>query len=596
MNKYEILFKGVRYYCTKSGPQNGVQSIIESKLVERFKPTFIQVLNESHMHSRGTDTHFKVVIVSDEFKDQRLVQQHRLVNQALSNELSNGVHALSIHTHTPENWESNSPIIPKSPGCRFATGLLPIVSSHLSDLNTEYERIDHREPIPELFENWDYSIKLPTEQELEQQQDIDIDQQDLDSSTTKTKKKKKTKKLKKKKLDDLDVPERVFDLQSTDLQPKTIDETLFKDINIKLHDYQIESVNFALSNHRGIIKCATGGGKTLILASFIKALGSEVPTVILVTKRSLITQIYNTLVNLKICEPGRVSMDFFQINTVTISTLQSVKKIQEHCLKAKVLLVDEVHEFSSPTAKKAFTFFDNAYSRFGFSATPFKSDDPVHNHTITSTFGTLLCDVTTEQLTKKNILSDALIHFYPINGPIVKLPRGTKYQSMENVVVSENEYLNESIVKLVESIPSGRIMILVKRLTHGDILSKMLPNAYWVKGDDNVETREHVIQQLRNSNEKKVVAIFSSIGYVGVDVRIHHLINASGGKDPNMTIQKLGRGLRKAEDKNQLDYHDFYFSEKVNKYLHEHSEARMTVLKKEGHPVYVENELIPLVK
>jgi len=165
---------------------------------------------------------------------------------------------------------------------------------------------------------------------------------------------------------------------------------------------------------------------------------------------------------------------------------------------------------------------------------------------------------------------------------------------MENVVVSENEFLNESIVKLVESIPSGRIMILVKRLTHGDILSKMIPDAYWVKGDDNVETREHVIQQLRNSNEKKVVAIFSSIGYVGVDVRIHHLINASGSKDPNMTIQKLGRGLRKAEDKNQLDYHDFYFSEKVNKYLNEHSDARMTVLKKEGHPVILENEIIPL--
>ena len=69
--------------------------------------------------------------------------------------------------------------------------------------------------------------------------------------------------------------------------------------------------------------------------------------------------------------------------------------------------------------------------------------------------------------------------------------------------------------------------------------------------------RFHVIEKLRKATDEKVVAIFSPVGNVGLDVFVHHLINCSGGKDPNMTIQKVGRGLRKAPDKEVVDYHDF---------------------------------------
>lgn len=81
-----------------------------------------------------------------------------------------------------------------------------------------------------------------------------------------------------------------------------------------------------------------------------------------------------------------------------------------------------------------------------------------------------------------------------------------------------------------------------------------------------------------------------------MDVYVHHLINATGGKDPSLTIQKLGRGLRKSLDKQQLDYHDFMFSKNVNKFLADHSEARVNTIKKEGHTVVMEPEIIPFVK
>ncbi|EFA77807.1 hypothetical protein PPL_09305 [Heterostelium album PN500] len=539
---------------------------------------------------------------------------------------------------------------------KFATGLLPIVANELSELNVDYNRIDERIPIPQLYSNWDYSIKLP-----------ELQESSSSSSDSKTKSKTKKKKSKKsedgeegkgemeQELTELDkqqqkmidlyekslVPTRLFDMQSDDLEPKEVDNDLLLDDSgngVKLYDFQVESINFALANHRGIIKCATGGGKTMILASLIKALGDDVSVLILVTKRSLVTQIHKSLVEAGVCNAGRVSSDYFEPKRVTISTLMSAHKIEEQCRRAQVLLVDEVHEFTSPTARNAFKMFDNAYARFGFSATPFKIDDPIHNNRITSVFGTLLCDITTKALTQKNILANAYIHFYPINYHIKQkstklekkkeklLASGVELQDSENIIleddkdgqingetkesnnnnsggklsfydiesdlIAENDYLNESIVKLVDSIESGRIMILVKRISHGDRLARMMPNAYWVKGDDNVETREFVLHKLKYAKNQKVVAIFSAIGYVGIDVRIHHLINACGGKDPNMTLQKLGRGLRTADDKQHLDYHDFYFSEKVNKILKSHSGSRMSLLKKEGHTVLLDMESI----
>ncbi|KYR00507.1 bolA family protein [Tieghemostelium lacteum] len=97
--------------------KNTIQSSIEKKLLETFKPTHLEILNESYMHSvpKNSETHFKVVIVSEAFVNKSMLSQHRLVNEILSDELKSGVHALSIHTSTPENW--NKLNVSPSPSC-----------------------------------------------------------------------------------------------------------------------------------------------------------------------------------------------------------------------------------------------------------------------------------------------------------------------------------------------------------------------------------------------------------------------------------------------------------------------------------------------
>ncbi|WP_341503130.1 BolA/IbaG family iron-sulfur metabolism protein [Gallaecimonas sp. GXIMD4217] len=96
-----------------------VKSRIEDKLNVTFNPQHLEVINESHMHAvpKDSETHFKVVVVSADFIDQRLVSRHRAVNQSLSDELAGPVHALSIHTYTPEEWQQYYGDVPASPNC-----------------------------------------------------------------------------------------------------------------------------------------------------------------------------------------------------------------------------------------------------------------------------------------------------------------------------------------------------------------------------------------------------------------------------------------------------------------------------------------------
>ncbi|GAD81034.1 BolA family protein [Vibrio ezurae] len=93
------------------------QQQIEKKLDFYFSPHHLQVINESYKHNvpEGSESHFKVIIVSDKFCGLRLVARHRLVNEALSDEFGDGLHALSMHTLTKEEWKQQT--FPSSPDC-----------------------------------------------------------------------------------------------------------------------------------------------------------------------------------------------------------------------------------------------------------------------------------------------------------------------------------------------------------------------------------------------------------------------------------------------------------------------------------------------
>ena len=87
--------------------------------MEQFQCVHLEVLNESSMHSvpPGSETHFKVVVVSPHFDGQPLLQRHRAVNGALAPQFQRGLHALSIVARTPQQWQQSGGAVSQSPPC-----------------------------------------------------------------------------------------------------------------------------------------------------------------------------------------------------------------------------------------------------------------------------------------------------------------------------------------------------------------------------------------------------------------------------------------------------------------------------------------------
>lgn len=95
-----------------------IKQQIEDKLTAELVPSYLAVINESYMHAvpPNSETHFKVVVAASVFEGKRAVQCHQLIYGVLKDEMAGGVHALALHTFTPEEWQSSN-FAPDSPEC-----------------------------------------------------------------------------------------------------------------------------------------------------------------------------------------------------------------------------------------------------------------------------------------------------------------------------------------------------------------------------------------------------------------------------------------------------------------------------------------------
>lgn len=96
-----------------------IETDITRKLADGLQPQHLQVTNESHMHNvpPGSESHFKIVVVSDAFDGKMLIARHRVINKLLADELAGPIHALALHTMTPAEWSDKNGEAPQSPPC-----------------------------------------------------------------------------------------------------------------------------------------------------------------------------------------------------------------------------------------------------------------------------------------------------------------------------------------------------------------------------------------------------------------------------------------------------------------------------------------------
>ncbi len=94
-----------------------IQASITAKLAE-LSPSHLEVVNESRQHNvpPNSETHFKVVVVSDQFAEKRKVARHQMVYSLVAEELAGPVHALALHTYTALEW-AHQRAAPQSPAC-----------------------------------------------------------------------------------------------------------------------------------------------------------------------------------------------------------------------------------------------------------------------------------------------------------------------------------------------------------------------------------------------------------------------------------------------------------------------------------------------
>jgi len=364
-----------------------------------------------------------------------------------------------------------------------------------------------------------------------------------------------------------------------------------------LYDYQVDLINQTIKHKRGIVSAATGAGKTEYMIGMLKALPENCPTLILANKKSLVEQNYDRLAEWGFKKFGRVYDKYCDPNVFTCATVQSLHKIENLLPHIRAVVVDEIHDMMSKLPKKFYNKLKNASIRVAVSATweKFGGKDKCQRYSVKGYFGPVLLTnsdaaengvVKTKLLQDRGTLSKSNCIFYPVNEPELQYEI---YLDAATKGIAENWGFHEMVSRLAQQC-TGRTLILVERIAHGDALESMIPGALWVAGKDDLETRKDVIDKLSKTNKENAVAIATQgIFNAGINVQIHNLINAAGGQADHIIIQRMGRGLRPAGDKSQLNYYDFVFN--INEYLLKHSMKRIKILKKEGHEVTVKNEV-----
>ena len=339
---------------------------------------------------------------------------------------------------------------------------------------------------------------------------------------------------------------------------------------ITLRPYQQRVVENSLKKNRGIIKVATGGGKSYIIMDIVKRL--SLPSLIYVNRKDIFYQLYNDLqtnLDINIGKIGDGKLDIEKVNVVMYQSMISAigynKKTTKYQTKDStrvkrrlarklvknypVFILDEAHHSSSDSIWHLQKKSKNAFYRFFTTATPWREDNA--DIMIEAASGPKICDVTASELIRKDYLAKPYI--YLLEYKIPKKYSNFSYHKAYEYGITRNSERNELILKvaLKALLNKKRTLIAIKQIKHGKTLKKLLheitpeysDKVIFVQGGDLSEDREKALQDLNDGNVYVVIA--TSIFGEGVDIpNLQVLINAKAQKSSIDALQLAGRALR----------------------------------------------------
>jgi superfamily II DNA or RNA helicase len=333
---------------------------------------------------------------------------------------------------------------------------------------------------------------------------------------------------------------------------------------IELRDYQVDIINQFLSNPQSLQEVATGAGKTLITASLSERVQQHGRSIVIVPNKSLVVQTEADYINLGL-DVGVYFGDRKEYNkTHTICTWQSLNNLLKNTRAGEAevtiaeflegvvcIMVDEVHMAKADALKSLLTGpMSHIPIRWGLTGTIPKST--YEQVSLLVSLGPVIGKLSAAELQEKGVLAQCHVN-------IIQLKDGlefTNYQS-ELKHLLESEPRLDKIAQLIDKIKdSGNTLVLVDRVNAGKELIQRLPDSVFISGETKLTERKEEYDEVKTSDKKVIVATYG-VAAVGINIpRIFNLVLIEPGKSFVRVIQSIGRGIRKAEDKEYVEIWD----------------------------------------
>ena len=394
----------------------------------------------------------------------------------------------------------------------------------------------------------------------------------------------------------------------------------FRETSVPLRDYQRDVLKAAFENKlygtwwpRGVIKVATGGGKTEIAAAMIEM--TNLKTLFLVHRKELVDQAVDRFAKYGVAA-GKITEGKLDTESrLVVATIQSLmsfrhkvnktknrsaedvasikakkiargQTITDFLNKVEQVFIDEAHLTAATLDKgnmfaEALNLMPNAYMRWGLTATPFMREE-YHDWLLEGTTGQILYEIKSRELIDDGWLAEPKITMYRM-----KMQSLGDWQDDYHFGVIDHEKRNEKIIECIKTRP-GPIMILVQRINHGKILLELCNKAglrvRFLHGDVSLPDRKQALTDLKSGQIHAVIG--STIWDEGLDVEeIRTLILAGGGKSKIKNLQRLGRGIRLSRGKEEVEVIDFF--DEGSRWLRAHARQRKKIWLDEGFEVEV---------
>jgi len=362
---------------------------------------------------------------------------------------------------------------------------------------------------------------------------------------------------------------------------------------IELRDYQVEIINNFLKNTQSIQEIATGAGKTIMTAALSERVEQYGRSIVIVPNKSLVTQTEKDYRNMQL-DVGVFYGDRKEFgHRHTICTWQSLNVLLKNTKRGTVditigefledvvcVIVDEVHQAKADALKTLLTgVMSHVPMRWGLTGTIPK--EQFEWQAIHVALGPVINHVAASELQQRGVLAQCNVN-------VVQLVDHAEHQNYQ----SELKYLLEepgrldTISSLVQQVKeTGNTLILVDRISAGTALQERLPGSVFISGSTKAVDRQEQYDEVQEATNKIIIATYG-VAAVGINIpRIFNLVLIEPGKSFVRVIQSIGRGIRKAEDKDHVEIWDIT---STCRFAKRHLTKRKQFYKEANYPFQIE--------